>query len=226
MRIIGMTKIIYIGENIRGHNCEFEYYDEEMERHILFAILSDGKKIKISLEESYGECGSGWCIASFGNIKVEEVEQFGSFDYLPYKEYELDDIEVKNYEKYDDIFITNFVFSVSSNGDDCYYPSGGYTINEKLFYKSKRANDNRPVWIFQGDSNLGKSFIAHKLDGMSVFETDCFEKLPELIKEDIIVIGNKYKFNLEDIKSRIFGEYKLVIVDFKLNDGLDDNNVK
>jgi len=61
-----------------------------------------------------------------------------------------------------------------------------------------------------------KSHVA-ALTGKSVFETD-YElskgKLPSEIIEDIVVIGNKYKVDLNDIKSRLVN-CEVIEVNFK-----------
>lgn len=54
--------------------------------------------------------------------------------------------------------------------------------------------------------------MAHKLSDMIIFETDSFEKLPEKIIADIVVIGNKYKHEIDNVKNRIDG--KLIDVNF------------
>ena len=76
------------------------------------------------------------------------------------------------------------------------------TINLENFYETGRGFKKVPVWIFMGESNLGKSFLAHQLN-MSIFETDSYDVLPNLIESDIIVLGNKYRYTLQDILPRL-----------------------
>ena len=212
MKIVGMRIEKYIDKAVDGHNCDFKYYDAEFERHILFGVLSDNRKVKITLSRSEGECYSGWTTASWGHIKVEEVNNFEGYTFVPVKEIIIDDLE-PNKEYMD---INNEVFSVSYDGGDEYYPSGYYHINMELFRATKRHKRRRPVWIFMGESNSGKSFIASKT-GLNVYETDKSETLPDVITQDIIVLGNKHKFTVEDIKKRLFGEYELCVVNFGLD---------
>lgn len=77
--------------------------------------------------------------------------------------------------------------------------------------------DKRPVWIFKGDSGLGKSYIAGIIANSdrakTVYETDAHEEL-ETIEADIIVVGNKYDHSLEKIESKIKGEHEIIYVDF------------
>lgn len=75
----------------------------------------------------------------------------------------------------------------------------------------------RPVHIFSGDSNTCKSHIA-ALTGKSIFETDSISnlsELPEVITQDIVVIGSRWVCPVEDITSRLFGSVKVIYVEFK-----------
>lgn len=111
----------------------------------------------------------------------------------------------------------NDVFYVDDSGDDCWYPSGGVGITEELFTETNRMMDKRPVWIFKGDSGLGKSYIAGIIANSdrakTVYETDTHEEL-DTIEADIIVVGNKYDHSLEEIESKIKGEHEIIYVDF------------
>ena len=49
MKIIGLRVEKYIDKGISGHNCDFEYTDEEFEKHILCAVLSNNEKVEIQL---------------------------------------------------------------------------------------------------------------------------------------------------------------------------------
>lgn len=77
--------------------------------------------------------------------------------------------------------------------------------------------DKRPVWIFKGDSGLGKSYIAgivaNSDRAKKVYETDAHEEL-DTIEADIIVVGNKYNHPLKEIESKIKGEHEIIYVDF------------
>jgi hypothetical protein len=84
-------------------------------------------------------------------------------------------------------------------------------IGSIIYVKFSNDKDDNCVWIFRGDSNLGKSYLAHCSD-LSVFETDAHSTLPHNITEDIIVLGNKYCHSLNDIKSCV--TKTIIIVDF------------
>lgn len=208
MKIIGLRIEKYIGQVVSGHNCDFEYNDEILEKHILCGIKDDGTKYEITLSEEYGECGSGWTTASWGYIEVKRVSKFNGYTYRPIKLLIIEDFKEEEY-------IDNEVFTYSYNGGDSYYPGGYYSVNMDLFEVTPRHKSERPVWLFKGGSNLGKSFIVSKLEDLSVYETDSNDKLPLEITQDVIVLGNKYTYNLDEIKSRIFGEYELILVNFE-----------
>ncbi|ASA22617.1 hypothetical protein [Paenibacillus donghaensis] len=210
MKIVGLRIEKYIGESVSGHNCDFEYVDTEFERHVLFGILEDKRKVKITLWEEQGECGSGWCSASWGKVEVEEIEKFEGYTYTTKEQIYIDDILP---ESYNSEYINNKVFEVSYDGGDSYYPCGDYTVNMDLFTQTIRHKEKRPVWVFKGSSNRGKSFIASHLVGLTVYETDSNANIP-FITEDIVVLGNKYTHQLQDIEANIFGDYELHVVDF------------
>lgn len=219
MRIIGYRKEFYIDKMIYGHNCDFSYEDEEFEKHIISAVLSDDTKVEIDLSVSFDQCYSGWTTASFGNCYVKEVYRFDYTNRFKPTNLEIDDINLGEVEEYH-----SEVFSISVDGGDHYYPSGGYEISESMFKKSSRTADKRKVWIFKGDSVLGKTYLSQRITDKKVLETDAYEidELPETIIEDIIVIGNKYDYNVNDIASRLFGNPEIIIINFKKYK--EDNN--
>ena len=92
-----------------------------------------------------------------------------------------------------------------------------WAINMEYFKPTSRGFDKNPVWVFRGKSNLGKSFLAHRV-GMRIFETDACDQLPQSIEADIIVLGNKHKYTLDNIKERMDSNCEVVAVDFQLCD--------
>ncbi len=209
MKIIGLRIEKYIDKEVSGHNCDFEYKDAEFEKHIICGVLSDNRKVEIEMSVSKGECCSGWSTASWGNIKVTEVKKFNGYTHIPKEVINVEDVE-PNFEGN----ISNDVFSIDEDGGCNYYPSGGYNVNMELFKETIRAKNLRPVWIFKGKSNSGKSFLASKLNDLEIYETDSNEKLPDVITASVIVVGNKYDFEIDDLKKLIFGEVEIQIVDF------------
>lgn len=94
---------------------------------------------------------------------------------------------------------------------------GEIFINSEYFKKvNLRQLEKRPVWIFYGASCLGKSYLASFATEFKTFyETDICKNLPKVLTEDIIVIGNKYKFSIDDIKAKYVEDVKFIEVDFK-----------
>lgn len=218
MLIVGMKIEKYIDKGIKGHNCNFDYFDKEFERYIILGVLDDNRKVEIILTKTEGECYSGWCVASWGNIEVREVRRFEGYSFVPKEKIIIDDIDPNNYEEE----YSNKLFYVSKDGGDEYYPCGSFSVAKELFKRTNRYKDSRPVWVFKGESNSGKSFLSSKLSRLKVYETDSCPYLPQVIVEDVIVLGNKYNFSINDIKNQIPGNFELTIVDFSI----EKNKVK
>jgi hypothetical protein len=70
----------------------------------------------------------------------------------------------------------------------------------------------RRVWILEGPSALGKSFLTNSLPK---YETDISPTLPHQITHNIIVIGNKYYFPFESIRKRCGNNCEVVHVYFE-----------
>lgn len=210
MLIVGLRTEKYIDTEVSGHNCNFVYTKAEFTKHILCGVNDDGSKVEITLHRTEGECGSGWTTASFGHITVTNVSKFNGFTHVPVKMLEIPDFNVESDE------IDNEIFSMSSYGGDNYYPSGYYSVNMDLFIECPgRVKEKRPVWIFQGNSGTGKSFLASRLNSMNIYETDTSETLPEIIDASVVVLGNKYQFSIEDVKSKLFGDVEVTVVTFE-----------
>lgn len=106
-------------------------------------------------------------------------------------------------------------------GDD-WYPSGYMKFTKDRFEEpSIRQMSKRPVWIFKGESGLGKSYLSSIIERMgclNVFETDSIKgtEINEKITADIIIIGNKHGFDIEYIKLHVpeLNEVEFIEVDF------------
>ena len=88
-----------------------------------------------------------------------------------------------------------------------------------MFEKTARIMEKRPVWIFAGDSALGKSTLGRFLEfqGKIVYETDFDQRLPHVIMADVIVAGNRNKsLTIEDICSRLPEGVEPIFVEFSL----------
>ncbi len=104
--------------------------------------------------------------------------------------------------------------------DNSFFKTDGNRIQIKYDYliSTARKKEKRPVWIMMGKSALGKSYLSSMLvngSDLTKYETDMSPELPDEICEDLIVVGNKYKFSLKEIKAKIRGEYEPVIITFE-----------
>lgn len=220
LKVMGLRVEKYIRSTCEGHNCDFEYGQVVDDKHTILCESKWKEKYEIELTYEEGECGSGWCVASWANINIKPVKNFRGYTHNIREEVWIDindnifNDELSYYES-ENSFIDNKVFNYSYCGGDAYYPNGWYDVNMELFKENGRYKEKRPIWIFKGNSGLGKSFIANHLEGLKVLETDSCEYLQDEITEDIIVLGNKYPYTIEEIDNRIFGEHEIHIVEFK-----------
>ena len=229
LQLIGATTRQKMITKCSGHNCNFEY-SKELEEVPVLVFKSEGEYygeyFTLTLWEIEGECGSGWTTAVFGcyDIKREKVP----FDEVPIKEYPKITIFTKDWEhfslrnedenegedEYEDDYenISNDIFTISEYGDDHYYPRGWAAVKAKFKPLARRMAE-QPVWIFTGPSATGKSSLAHET-GREVYETDRSQDLPDdLNNYEIIVVGGKYKFTIDDIKNKINNK-KVIVVNF------------
>ena len=221
LRIVGMNIIKFVGEGVEGHNCDFEFFPEIQEKHILYGIGKYDTKYSIELNQAEGICGSGWTTDSHAWFKIREVQSFPGFSFRPKEGLISIEIDPKNPEDGD-----YGIFDISFDGGDIYYPCGGYHVRMDNFTPIRGLegpeNIKRKVYIFKGPSTIGKTFLAANLldANLSVFETDSEEALPEEILEDIIVLGNKHNYSLEEVKERVFAkeESDIIVVDFSFAD--------
>ena len=132
-RVVGVREEKYIGKEVYGHNCDFEYTDVEMTRHVILLVEQDTQqKVELTLSEGQGECSSGWCVAFFGDYVWEEVETFAGKTHTC-KESIFIDVTEALLEDYLAYNVSNEVFTYSNVGGCGYYPEGGYSINMDLF---------------------------------------------------------------------------------------------
>lgn len=220
VKIVGLLVKKIVNDYCEGHNCDFTYEKIEDEEYVLmcediYHIDKYGKeyhdKYEITLRSEYGECGSGWTTASYGFADIEPVDNFRPWNYKPKQQIILENISIKEMNSPD--FSCEY-FQWSYDGGDRYYPTGYVEVDMNYFEELPRNMKKRPVWIFKGYSGLGKTSLAIQLENEDVYDTDISSKLPECITESIVVLGNKYGHTLEDIKTRLFGNPEIILVDF------------
>lgn len=226
--VVGMRKTYYVGaapgEGDDGTTCD-NYNPMHKETCAKYEIMLIASRTHlhyiIEIKNSRGWCGSGYCTASWYNLNVHHCyDGFGPMTHKVKSPSLYLVVNKKDPEAYwmceADGFSTN-LFTIQDN-DDGYYPDGWVTVNEELFELLPRAINRRPVWIFAGESGLGKSTIGMLLSQnktLTVYETDKSNTLPDIIYADIVVLGNKYNFDLREIKERLFDDPKVILVDFK-----------
>lgn len=216
--VVGLRVEKYVGETVKGHNCDFEYTDVTKEKYtfLLGSGCRGNIKSELTVYETEGECGSGWCAASFGNVEHTYVKSYLGCTHKPVSEFTLEFDEESWFEEYE-----SSVLSYSEYGGCNYYPSGYVKVNMELFKpvdNVRNNGDKRIVHILTGSSDLGKSYIGAMFSNIdkSVLETDSLEQLPEIITHDVVVLGGKNKhFSINDIKSRLFDNPKVVLVNFE-----------
>lgn len=237
--VVGMRVEKFIGVEASNDEMECDTKECNSDKYILFcsARWPYNKKFTITLYREGGWCMSGYTTASWGLMKIKEVDSFGPFTHLPKDKTEIIlenayyDLETQSicFEKtepkdendeyvYQEADVYNNVFQYSKNGGDEYYPSGWVDVNMNLFKEGKRAFTDRPVWIFTGESATGKSTLGYYLglNDKVVFETDSLKdgELPETIWADIIVIGNKHNITVQDIAPHLPEGTEIVTVNF------------
>ena len=144
----------------------------------------------------------------FSNVhKLKEVGGFISPTFKPISMPNIDKESLLNKE-------TNAYFSFDKSFYDTQFEE--MSINSPYFLKANlRQKEKQPLWIFKGDSMLGKSYISSFLyEYKSIYETDKSITLPDELNYDIIVVGNKYSFTNEEILERIPENREVIYASF------------
>ena len=210
LNILGMTNTFYVTDAYEGMNCAFKVTKVVREKYTIYGYNEKNALVSICLGQEEGPCGTQWCVSTYGCMSVNTVTHLPSFSYIPKQVNKL----VISFDE-DDENISCEAFDYSADGGDAWYPCGYFSINFDVFKETARHCDKRVVYVMQGPSGAGKSHLSGFLHGsMDVFETDNHEKLPECIYADVVVIGNKYKHGLDDIKPLLFSDPKISLVTF------------
>lgn len=224
--VVGANHNFYIDKEVTGSNCDFEYINSEFNSYTVFFIADNNDKYALKLWLEEGECGSGYCSASYGFAEVIMVKgAFQGINLLPTKKMTVDMDDLLKFKNIDGKVILHSededdICIVDTNGGDVYYPSGGFYFNDKLFYKTPRTIDKRRTYIIKGPSGIGKSFLTKSITDLKVYETDIDTKLPDKLIYDVIVLGNRSGFSVEDIKNKLnLDTTEVVVVDMKYEIG-------
>ena len=134
-KVIGLRVEKYLGTTCTGHNCDFEYGEEERDRHvILLKNVISGKKVELTLSYEEDQCGSGWGTSSKAYYDWQVVETFAGKNYLVKEEVLLDISKsvldsIGEGDYVCDIFtLTPYICQ--------YYPQGSYEVSMDMFTPS------------------------------------------------------------------------------------------
>jgi len=203
--VIGLVETKYVDESVYSRDCGFDYLKEVRTKVDLYGRLPSKQFLKISFKQFEGECSSGWCGASWARCDITEVDKLAPLGFTP-----KDKLSVMlPLKKLDDEWtlpedVDCGVFKFSECGSDNYYPCGFFKIKYDLFTKSARYMPDRVVYIFQGPSGYGKTYLTSKMTDLDVYETDSTCVLPDVIYADVVVIGNRYHHTLDEVRKRLF----------------------
>lgn len=226
--VVGANHNFYIDKEVTGSNCDFDYINAEFNSNTIFFIAENNDKYALKLWLEEGECGSGWCAASYGFAELTMVKgAFQGINLLPTKKMTVDMNELL---KFKDIGMEGKVILCNEDNDeiciaddtggDDYYPSGGFYFNDKLFHKTPRTIKTRRTYIVKGPGGIGKSFLTKSITDLKVYETDIDTKLPDTLIYDVVVLGNRSGFSVEDIKNKLnLDTTEVVVVDMKYEIG-------
>lgn len=231
IQVIGLAVEKYV-ENYPESDTSKGGKKDSKRYHLFVRDIQNKQKYEITVQTILGVCGSGWCPASYGKLDIKKLDKCKPFSHTPIKTTFIEGFSIdphtlcwkqehtQSNERNDDgeLDVVNNIFAVSFTGIDPYYPSGYTNIDMQKFAVLPRAMEKRPVWIIKGPSGTGKSTLAGHIKELSVFETDSVDKLPKEIDADVIVLGNRSKFTVNDIKSRLFGEVNVIEVSFEQSD--------
>lgn len=202
--------------------------------NVLNCVDDKGYRYELTIYEEDRDCYSGYCGSTYGNAYLRRVDEFIGTTHVPKiknLKFEIaDDIvtaTLGNATSYGRIMyvpdMKNDIFTIDYVHENMdYYPNAECTVNMDLFEPIIRAKEKRPVWIFKGDSGLGKSYLAGIIRESNrekvIYETDSNPSInkDEIKYSDIIVIGNKYNYEIDEIKSFLEGDTEIIAVNFDL----------
>lgn len=241
--LIGFTKKKILSFENKTNSVQFNYneklFTETVHETIFDDIIIIGYRSIISNDKLTGKDVISYNVFFRSNDKIFEmkitwnsnmylvdfktVKRVGTIHFLAN-----DDKKCK-IVKYD--YYENIIYTFLFENDDiitCKCSNCSVKINDNFFTgTSKRNNINfenkseiiRDIYLFNGKTLMGKSFIASKLS-LNVYETDSFQKIPDDIYHyDVIIIGNKYNNHYKKVKSKLNKKssmFRIIDVDFSI----------
>ena len=188
--VIGIRQHI---ENQQSH----EHGSAEMVQYHVFLKDETGVLCAFTAYNNYGDCSSGYTSASWGGFtEVLPVDTIGTLHYTPTRPL----VAEFGANVLSEVGTGETIVSHDDDGGDSWYPAGSADFNRALFTETPRKVDRRKLYLFQGPSGVGKSYLAEN-SSLKVYETDRSSDLPkDLADYDIVVIGNKHPFTPADFK--------------------------
>lgn len=217
-------KIVGI-RTLNTYSDENYYTNDIIDKTEILLLEDEGKnKYELELKTEYVDCYGG---GSEVYAKLYEVKDFiGEKHYIPdnlrgyFVDLPIDESGDIDFEEHFKCDIFEFTES-----QDAYYPDGEVDIDYSKFMRTIRYKDNRVVYIFRGKSGIGKTYLAGFINQReNVFESDVHDKLPFEITDNIIVIGNKHGYTIEDIINRIPDKDTCEIITVDFNEFKEDFN--
>jgi hypothetical protein len=215
LEIIGARRFINlcVSHSFGEKNCP---------QYELVARDSHNRFVVARLTNWYNDCYSSWTSATGGSFRGWEItNRVGIIHYVPKERLwvyrDLEDIEDCYGERA--LFTPDGVIVATEyDTGDQYYPSGGTTLNLDLFKPTERLAEKRPVFVFRGDSMLGKSTLAES-SKLSSYEVEFRRFLPEdLHRYDIIICSPKSERRPATSLSKVLEALKGKGVDVRLVD--------
>ena len=149
-KVLGRNVEPFMGESCEGSNCNFTYTETEFERHVIVIQNVESQQLYLlKLWHSEGQCGSGWCVATWGHKEVEEIDEIPEMEFVAN-----DDGLIGNEFLSDSDKFSNNFFEFDSCGSDDYYPSGFVGVNSSSF--STRDGEVSP----EHDSSRGLALLS------------------------------------------------------------------
>ena len=220
--------------SLRVENRTYEGFNDTTNGiiNVLNCVDDKGRRYELTIYEEDRGCYSGYCSSTYGNAYLRRVDEFIGTTHVPKiknLKFEIDDDIITdalgNNISYGHIVyvpdMKNDIFTIDYEHENmAWYLNAECKVNMDLFEPIIRAKEKRPVWIFKGDSGLGKSYLAGIIRESNrekvIYETDSNSSIDKhaIQYADIIVIGNKYKYEVEDIISYLDNEFEIIVVDF------------
>jgi hypothetical protein len=213
--IAGISETYYVGEKYDDSETNIDPKPAIRVAHVIYGFINDEKiAIHLDADDSIYHTSYLWydfSIRQNAYIKAELVPNFKPFSYVPkYNVMEIDmPITIKDGNvEISATSIENDAFTF--HDDEISENDGHYEINYDMFVKTSYWLDGRVVWILENDAHQ----FADKLT-TSPYNTDSTETLPDVIYDNVILIGPIYKHSVNDIVPRLFACPKVVVCNMK-----------